>query len=250
MPIKLLNFELTDTLAFMSDLVYKNETEKGTVADIDFKSRSFVVFGSHPEYIHHIGRSIQLIGKPSWNNYNTEELKSKTGFVLDRENNFEIRGPAYEDNKHIGTLCYFRDGRLKVVNDPTINDISLKTSGENITNEVSVYTKEQKEIINKWPYFRKLDDSHLHRGDIFLNERKINANELIVEGLNKHKGWKCWAGLDMIYIEWGKIFRAECMQGGLIGTLEDYILPQKTVICNKKLCGCLSDIYLRKELVQ
>ena len=132
MPIKLLNFELTDTLAFMSDLVYKNETEKGTVADIDFKSRSFVVFGSHPEYIHHIGRSIQLIGKPSWNNYNTEELESKTGFVLDRENNFEIRGPAYEDNKHIGTLCYFRDGRLKVVNDPNINDISLKTSGENI----------------------------------------------------------------------------------------------------------------------
>ena len=43
MPTKLLNFELTDTLAFMSDLVYKNETEKGTVADIDFKSRSFVV---------------------------------------------------------------------------------------------------------------------------------------------------------------------------------------------------------------
>mgnify|MGYP006262428809 FL=1 len=54
----------------------------------------------------------------------------------------------------------------------------------------------------------------------------------------------------MIYIEWGRIFRAECMQGGLIGTLEDFTLPQKTVICNKELCGCLSDIYLRKELVQ
>ena len=132
MPIKLINFELTDTLAFMPDLVYKNETEKGTVADIDLDSHSFVIFGSHPEYINHIDRSIQLIGKPSWSNYNTKELDSKTGFVLDEKNNFEIRGPIYEDDKYVGTLCYFRDGRLKVVDNPNINEISVKTSGENI----------------------------------------------------------------------------------------------------------------------
>ena len=132
MPIKLINFELTDTLAFMSDLVYKNETEKGTVADIDLDSHSFVIFGSHPEYINHKDRSIQLIGKPSWNNYNTKELDSKTGFVLDEKNNFEIRGPIYEDDKYVGTLCYFRDGRLKIVDNPNINEISVKTSGENI----------------------------------------------------------------------------------------------------------------------
>ena len=132
MPIKLINFELTDTLAFMPDLVYKNETEKGTVADIDLDSHSFVIFGSHPEYINHIDRSIQLIGKPSWSNYNTKELDSKTGFVLDEKNNFEIRGPIYEDDKYVGTLCYFRDGRLKIVDNPNINEISVKTSGENI----------------------------------------------------------------------------------------------------------------------
>ena len=132
MPIKLINFELTDTLAFMSDLVYKNETEKGTVADIDLDSHSFVIFGSHPEYINHKDRSIQLIGKPSWNNYNTKELDSKTGFVLDEKNNFEIRGPIFEDDKYVGTLCYFRDGRLKIVDNPNINEISVKTSGENI----------------------------------------------------------------------------------------------------------------------
>ena len=132
MPIKLINFELTDTLAFMSDLVYKNETEKGTVADIDLDSHSFVIFGSHPEYINHKDRSIQLIGKPSWNNYNTKELDSKTGFVLDEKNNFEIRGPIYEDDKYVGTLCYFRDGRLKIVDNPNINEISVTTSGENI----------------------------------------------------------------------------------------------------------------------
>ena len=132
MPIKLINFELTDTLAFMSDLVYKNETEKGTVADIDLDSHSFVIFGSHPEYINHKGRSIQLIGKPLWNNYNRKELDSNTGFVLDEKNNFEIRGPIYEDDKYLGTLCYFKDGRLKIVDNPNINEISIKTSGENI----------------------------------------------------------------------------------------------------------------------
>ena len=132
MPIKLINFELTDTLAFMSDLVYENETEKGTVADIDLDSHSFIIFGSHPEYKNHKGRSIQLIGKPSWYNYNTKELDSKTGFVLDEKNNYEIRGPIYEDDKYVGTLCYFRDGRLKIVDNPDINQISVKTSGENI----------------------------------------------------------------------------------------------------------------------
>ena len=127
MPIKLINFELSDTSAFLSDLVYKNETENGTVADIDLDSRSFVVFGSQPEYRNHKGRSIQLIGKPSWYNNNVN-----TGFVLDEKNNFEIRGPIYEDDKYVGTLCYFRDGRLKIVDNPNINEISVKTSGENI----------------------------------------------------------------------------------------------------------------------
>ena len=153
---------------------------------------------------------------------------------------------GFKEAQKVAATLYDNTDRLAIW--PKV--ILDKTSGDYITNEVSVYTEEQKEIISKWPYFRKLDDSHLHRGEIFYNERKIDANELIVEGLNKHKGWKCWAGLDMIYIEWGKIFRAECLQGGLIGTLEDFTLPQKTVICNKELCGCLSDIYLRKELIK
>ena len=89
----------------------------------------------------------------------------------------------------------------------------------------------------------------MHRGDILYNDRPVDANEMIVKKLNRHRGWKCWAGLDMIYIEWGKIYRAECFQGGPIGTLEEFSLPQETVICNKEICGCLSDIYLRKETV-
>tara|TARA_B110000503_G_scaffold28131_1_gene44917 strand:+ start:450 stop:1253 length:804 start_codon:yes stop_codon:yes gene_type:complete len=124
-----------------------------------------------------------------------------------------------------------------------------KTSIEYITNEVSAYTDSQKQQIKDWPYFRKLDDTVLHRGELLLNENKITANELIINNLNNHKGWKCWAGLHMIKIDmFGNVFRSDCEQGGSIGTLESFILPTQTITCNKSVCACLSDIYLRKEL--
>ncbi len=123
-----------------------------------------------------------------------------------------------------------------------------KTSGTNITNEVGNYTPEQKEIIQKWPYFRKLNDYNLHRGDLLLDGQKISANDLIVTNQNRHRGWKCWAGLHMINIDmWGNMYRADCQEGGPIGNIERYKLPEKTIVCGKEVCACLSDIYLRKE---
>jgi organic radical activating enzyme len=123
-----------------------------------------------------------------------------------------------------------------------------KTSLDYVTNEVSNYTEEQQKIISEWPYFRKLNDEHLHRGDILYNEQPITANDLIVKELNNHKGWKCWAGLHMIKIDmYGKIFRSECEQGGPIGDLKDYNLPTETITCGKTVCACLSDIYLMKQ---
>ncbi len=124
-----------------------------------------------------------------------------------------------------------------------------KTSGDNITNEVSSYTPEQKEIIKKWPYFRKLNDYNLHRGELMFNDQLVTANDLIVTNKNMHKGWKCWAGLHMINIDmWGDIYRADCQQGGKIGSLKGYTLPTDVLICGADRCSCLSDIYLRKEL--
>lgn len=124
-----------------------------------------------------------------------------------------------------------------------------KTSNPDyITNTISNYTAEQTATIKNWPYFRKLDDSKLHRGDIALDGKTISANELMMRGLNQHAGWTCWAGLHMISIDmWGDIYRGECQQGGKIGNLENYTLPTDTIICGKQTCNCLSDIYLKKE---
>lgn len=124
-----------------------------------------------------------------------------------------------------------------------------KTSVDHVTNKVNAYTKEQQDVINNWPYFRKLDDAKLHRGEIMLDDELVTANDLIVKELNNHLGWTCWAGLHMIKIDmYGDIYRAECEQGGKLGTISNYTMPTAPITCGKTTCACLSDIYLRKQI--
>lgn len=118
----------------------------------------------------------------------------------------------------------------------------------NMTNKVSNYTDQQKNLIKNWPYFRSIDDKKMHRGKLLLDGKLVTANDIVLQGLNKHKGWECWAGLDMINVDYtGNVFRADCGQGPL-GTIKNFTLPSTTIICNKDLCSCLSDIYLKKEI--
>jgi len=118
----------------------------------------------------------------------------------------------------------------------------------NMTNEITDYTLEQKEFIKSWPYFRNLDDNKIHRGSLLLDNNVVTANDLILQKLNQHRDWECWAGIDMINIDFtGNIFRANCEQGGSLGTIRDFKLPTTTIRCGKDSCNCLSDIYLRKQ---
>lgn len=125
-----------------------------------------------------------------------------------------------------------------------------KTSGvDEITNNTIHYTEEQRIIIKNWPFFRKINDTKLHRGDITYNGKKITANDLLLADLNEHAGWKCWAGVHMLSIDNDtKIYRADCRQGGSIGTIDNYTPVEKPLICTKPKCSCLSDIYLKKVL--
>lgn len=119
---------------------------------------------------------------------------------------------------------------------------------QTMSNDVAPYTVEQRKQIENWPYFRKLDDSKMHRGEILYNGTAMSANDLILNGLNKHTGWKCWSGLDQINISFtGEVYRADCQVGGILGNIQHFKLPTTPQICNKASCNCLSDIYLRKE---
>jgi len=126
--------------------------------------------------------------------------------------------------------------------------VILDKQETSFTNKPDSFTKSQKEILDNWKYFRSLPDQKLHRGNILLDGKEISANELILTEQNTHKGWRCWGGIDGIGIDqWGDVYRSDCLQGGNLGTIKDYCLPQDPIICGKDRCTCLGDIYLRKE---
>jgi organic radical activating enzyme len=150
----------------------------------------------------------------------------------------------FDDIVQIAKMLY--EGTDKLAIWPKV--VLDKTSVDYVTNNISDYTDEQKEIIKKWPYFRKIDDSKIHRGDLLLDGNSITGNDIIVKGLNNYRDWNCWGGIDMISIDmWGDIYRSECRQGGPLGNLESYQLPSTSIVCKADKCSCLSDIYLRKE---
>lgn len=120
-----------------------------------------------------------------------------------------------------------------------------------VTNRVPVFTAPQENLLKDWPYFGQVDDSKIHRGKLLLDGNPTTANNLIINNLNRHKGWTCYSGLDQINVDLtGNVYRADCKVGGSIGTIENFELPTSPQICNKDLCSCLSDIYLKKEYVQ
>jgi organic radical activating enzyme len=145
---------------------------------------------------------------------------------------------------NIGKSLYEKTSKLAIW--PKV--ILDKTSAEYVTNNVSDYTSEQKDIIKNWPYFRPIDDSAIHRGNLLLDGVLVTGNDIIIKNLNQHQGWSCWGGLDMISIDmWGDLYRSECRQGGSFGNLTQYTLPTEPITCNANKCSCLSDIYLKKE---
>jgi hypothetical protein len=149
---------------------------------------------------------------------------------------------TFEVTRRIAEQMYSQTTRLaiwpKLIHDKTINE----------DNSVASYTQEQLDYIKDWPYFRKLDDSKIHRGQLLLDGTVVNANDLIMRGLNKHRGWTCYSGIDQINVGiGGDVFRADCQVGGKLGTITNYTLPTEPQICDKDSCTCLSDIYIRKH---
>lgn len=126
--------------------------------------------------------------------------------------------------------------------------VILDKNENSFTNEPDEFTQEQNDLLKQWEYLRPMPDQKLHRGGLLYNDENISANDLILTGKNKHKGWKCWAGLDGIGIDqWGDVYRSDCLYGGKLGTLKSYRLPDQPIVCGKEKCTCLGDIYLRKE---
>ncbi len=77
---------------------------------------------------------------------------------------------------------------------------------------------------------------------------ETNTDELKSQGLNVWQGWLCYAGIDILNIQFdGTIWRAQCMSGEPIGKLGETInWTTDPIVCPIKYCECGSDMTARK----
>jgi MoaA/NifB/PqqE/SkfB family radical SAM enzyme len=96
-------------------------------------------------------------------------------------------------------------------------------------------------------------DFHFENGEVF-NSEEFDANYLINAKLTNFYNYECEIGLKSLFIyNDGKIYSGNCGVGGVIGNLNDVDnikWPSKSVICNKKVCHCTTDVNINKKIIE
>jgi len=152
----------------------------------------------------------------------------------------------------------------KVTNECQNVSLALQPLMQGLGAEETVfpYTTEQQEILDKqhhiygskikWTKEFKVPRGAMKMIETVSNKSEISsAHRLISNKMNNWSGWKCYAGLENLVIDWdGTILRGWCRVGSKIGNVyTDYVLPTKPVLCNKKFCHCNFDIMCKKEKI-
>jgi len=92
-----------------------------------------------------------------------------------------------------------------------------------------------------------------HNAGIWLDDdsyAEVNTDQLVSSGKTGFKNWICYAGVDSIYVDWnGTIYRGLCLNDGPIGHIndDDDLSTVESTICQQELCGCNTDIAVRKS---
>jgi len=120
------------------------------------------------------------------------------------------------------------------------------------TSELYPYTQEQLDFFNKTVYggkyytgAGKYSYGRIYRqSDDGKNELVGNVRQLYLKKLNRWKGWKCWGGIEQLFVEYnGDICVGQCRRGKFGNIYEDdYELPDEPFICDKDICNCTQDI--------
>ena len=81
-------------------------------------------------------------------------------------------------------------------------------------------------------------------------QRLEHVGPLVLNKMNKFKGWQCNIGIESLYISPdGHIKRGNCFEGAIIGNVlepEKIIWADKAVECSYEMCHCLTDIRISK----
>ena len=148
----------------------------------------------------------------------------------------------------------------ELVKDVPNVSIALQPLLVDFKDELYKYTDEQMKIIDdQFELFgsrvRWTKDWPIFRGAMKLvgGEKQMtsSAHRFISEGVNRWKGWRCYAGVEQIVIDTdGRIWRGWCLEGGSLGFIENYIkLPEEPIICSRDYCHCNFDIMCTKEKI-
>jgi organic radical activating enzyme len=134
--------------------------------------------------------------------------------------------------------------------------ISFKTLVSKPFEQEYEYEKGQKEYFIEHPFFKseKYDENKKTRIDISCiktysdgSEERDRPQLMIANNEHRFKGWKCWAGLDFLRLDYeGNILRCSFYQGENKITGK-YEIPTEPVLCPRKTCGCVPAISIRKQ---
>lgn len=89
----------------------------------------------------------------------------------------------------------------------------------------------------------------IYLADHNLNGVKLSAEQALLKGLSRWKGWFCALGIDNLHITAdGNAYGATCKVGGLLNNIYDHFgnFPEQYSVCTKSICSCGSDMQLRK----
>lgn len=158
--------------------------------------------------------------------------------VRDIEPNFTANGrmirpyePGYELTKHIKDDEAFR--------------YKNRQDNVNKTNE-QYYSQEERDFLESEMSKTSWNNVRVYKQDGSIEE--THTDELIKHDRINFRDWKCYVGIDHMYIDWdGRVWTALCRQGGVIGNINGKInFPSQPIKCWLDYCRCSLNIWTRK----
>lgn len=125
--------------------------------------------------------------------------------------------------------------------------IKLISDWHHGTGLLSTYTKEMLTFAKE--RFSRSKIKSIVSYDFFVDDKKTQLNEHLINTSNNYTGWKCYAGRDNLVIEPnGEIFGSHCKITKSFGNINSkYNIISDPVICNKPSCVCGTDVQIYKQ---
>jgi organic radical activating enzyme len=134
--------------------------------------------------------------------------------------------------------------------------ITLKPLRIGFENKLYDYTQEQVRLMTEGISPTGVAQGAMPRGTMTAAvlggaRIRLRANEFVLRGEHRWKGYRCNAGLEALRIKGdGTITRAVCAVGGEIGRLDGPVtLPVAPILCTAEVCACTADILISKVRV-